>query len=255
MELWPGAPLHDACRGRPVMEKIRCFLGVCEAVQYAHRHGLMHLDLKPENILVKDQGASTQPGLLDFGIARQFRAERPLDFHRFGAGTLPYKAPEQIDPSLGGEDFRTDVHALGVILFQLLTDHLPYKVEFGNVDEYRESILTRPRRRLSEFDASIPPALEAICQRAMELDPSKRFDSPARLAEALRRWLRVAPRTGAKQMARRRRPIHAAFARVLAVTWERSRTRVVWKKCACHRYRRRRQNPASRLGWCFLYGR
>jgi serine/threonine protein kinase len=79
MELWNGLPLPDACRGHSVKEKIRCLVRICESVQYAHRQGLMHLDLKPENILVKDEGGKLRPKLLDFGISRRFRADRPFD--------------------------------------------------------------------------------------------------------------------------------------------------------------------------------
>lgn len=195
MELWNGLPLPDACRGRSIEEKIRCFARICDAVQHAHRRGLMHLDLKPENILVKDNGGRLEPKLLDFGIARRFHADRPFDQARFGAGTLAYKAPEQIEPSLGGEDFRTDVHALGVLLFQLLTDRLPYPVKDGTPDEYRHLIVQGPRLPLGLFEASAGAELEGICNRAVTVERSERYDSPARLASVLRRWLRR--RTGA----------------------------------------------------------
>jgi serine/threonine protein kinase len=191
MELWNGLPLPDACRGHSVEEKIRCLLRICEAVQFAHRQGLMHLDLKPENILVLDDAGNLRPKLLDFGIARRFRPDRPFDRVRFGAGTMAYKAPEQIEPSLGGEDFRTDVHALGVLLFQVLTDRLPYPVADGTANEYRQAILHGPRQRLIAFDISADGKLQVICDRAMAIDRSQRYDSPARLAEALRRWLRA----------------------------------------------------------------
>jgi serine/threonine protein kinase len=190
MELWDGLRLPDACRGRAIEEKIRCIIRICEAVQHAHRHGMMHLDLKPENILVADTGGKFWPKVLDFGLARRFRAERPFDSARFGAGTLPYKAPEQIDAALGGEDFRTDVHALGVILFQVLTDHLPYPVEEGTTAEYKKFILDGPRLRLDAFDKSMDSKLQQICARAMARERPLRYDSPARLAEALEKWLR-----------------------------------------------------------------
>jgi hypothetical protein len=186
MELWRGWPLQDACRGQGIEEKLQCLIAICQAVQFAHQHGLMHLDLKPENILVKRDRGRLEPKLLDFGIARAFRADRPFDPARFGAGTLPYKAPEQIEPALGGEDFRTDVHALGVLLFQVLTDHLPYPIQTGSAEEYRDFILHGPRLDLRHFDQSSDPKLNEICGRAMAVEPSRRYDSPLRLAEALR---------------------------------------------------------------------
>jgi len=210
MELWPGLPLHHACRGRTVAEKIGCLIQACEAVQHAHRHGLMHLDLKPENILVVEAGGELKTKILDFGLARAFRADQPAPANRFGAGTLPYQAPEQIDRALGGEDFRTDVHALGVILFQLLTDHLPYSLESDTVSEFRRFICLGPRLKLKAFDQSFDDPLQVVCERAMAIERSQRFDSPAGLAAALRRWLGLRTR-----LAQRSRMI--AFSAVLAL--------------------------------------
>jgi hypothetical protein len=189
MELCEGLRLPDACRGRKIEEKIQCMIRICEAVQHAHRCGLMHLDLKPENILVVETGGKLCPKILDFGLARRFRAERPFDSARFGAGTLPYKAPEQIDSSLGGEDYRTDVHALGVILFQVLTDHLPHPVEEGTEAEYKKFILDGPRLRLDAFDKTMDAKLQRICARAMAIERAERYESPTRLAAALEGWL------------------------------------------------------------------
>jgi serine/threonine protein kinase/photosystem II stability/assembly factor-like uncharacterized protein len=191
MELWEGLSLPDACRGRTIEEKIQCIIRICEAVQHAHRHGSMHLDLKPENIVVADTGGKLRPKVLDFGLARRFRAERPFDSARFGAGTLAYKAPEQIEAALGGEDFRTDVHALGVILFQVLTDHLPYPVEQGTTAEYKKFILDGPRLGLEAFDKTMDSKLQQICARAMSMERAGRYDSPASLAKALEGWLRA----------------------------------------------------------------
>jgi serine/threonine protein kinase len=196
MELCRGTQLHLACRGRNAAEKIRCIIQVCEAVQYAHRHDLMHLDLKPENILATNDCGELLPKVLDFGLARVFRADKPFAESRFGAGTLAYQAPEQIDPRLGGEDFRTDVHALGVILFQLLTDHLPYPLAEGTSAEFRQFICEGPRLALSHFDESLRGELDEIAGRAIEVKRSRRYDSPARLAEALESWLTSAVQSG-----------------------------------------------------------
>ena len=212
MELWDGVRLHDACRGRKIEERIQCLIQVCDAVQYAHRCGLMHLDLKPENILVTVTSGDLQAKILDFGLARRFRADRPFDSTCFGAGTLPYKAPEQIDPSLGGEDFRTDVYALGVILFQLLTDRLPYPLEKGTAAEYKKFILDGQRLSLKAFDKTIDAKLQDICDQAMATDRSQRYDSPSRLAEELKRWLRVR-----EARPRRRILLAAAGAACLAI--------------------------------------
>jgi serine/threonine protein kinase len=228
MELCEGRRLLDACRGRTMEEKVQCMIRICEAVQHAHRCGLMHLDLKPENILVADAGGNPWPKILDFGLARRFRAERPFDSTRFGAGTLPYKAPEQIDPALGGEDYRTDVHALGVILFQLLTEHLPYPVQEGTTAEYKQFILGGPRLGLDAFDKSIDFKLQRICARAMAIERARRYDSPAGLAAALGGWLR-------SRAARARNRILLAVSVVacatmaIAVTARKSKSGIQWR--------------------------
>ncbi len=209
MELCEGPPLHHACRGRRLEQKLQCLVQVCDAVQYAHRHGLMHLDLKPQNILAEEHKGRLRVRVLDFGLARVFLADQPFDASHFGAGTLAYKAPEQIEPAFGGEDFRTDVHALGVILFQLLTDRLPYPVSAGTAAEYKRVIVQGPRLSLTRFDRSLDPGLEQIASRAIAIQPAQRYDSPAQLSEALQAWMR-----GQKPSAKHRNLI-AALALVL----------------------------------------
>jgi serine/threonine-protein kinase len=126
MEYVPGVPLAEYVRARALalIERLRLFRAVCDAVQYAHRHLVIHRDLKPSNILVTTDG---HVKLVDFGISKQIGdAATGIDLTRTGARlmTPAYAAPEQIR---GGQiGLYTDVYSLGVILYELVTGRLPF---------------------------------------------------------------------------------------------------------------------------------
>ena len=164
-----GPSLEFAQRARLVAE-------VCDAVQHAHALGLQHRDLKPSNIMVD---AALSPRILDFGLS----AGDPQTGHL--KGTVRYLAPEQLDPSMRIEA-RTDVHALGVILYELLCGRAPYD---GASDA---EILAAIRRGLPplpvEIDPRVPEPLQAIALKAMEHDPSLRYASAHEMALDLRRF-------------------------------------------------------------------
>ena len=199
MEYVPGKPLTEALRGRDVRTQVDCFCDVCDAVQRAHNQGSgrLHLDLKPQNVLVIEAGGELTPKVLDFGLARCFDPVRRLDAEHFGWGTLPYMAPEQLDPKLGGPDFRTDVHALGVMLFEILTGQLPHDVPKGAPSGYFRAILQGLRRQLRELIEPPPTSLtdaqwqslEVIVGRAVAVKPEERYRNPGELAKALADWL------------------------------------------------------------------
>src|SRR6202022_235566 len=108
---------------------------ICEAVQHAHQRGLIHRDLKPGNILVDETG---QPKILDFGVARvtdsDAQATRQTDLGQL-IGTLAYMSPEQVLADPLALDIRSDVYALGVILYELLAGKLPYTTHGKAVHE------------------------------------------------------------------------------------------------------------------------
>jgi serine/threonine protein kinase len=156
------------------------------------------------------------------------------DRTRFGAGTLAYKAPEQIEPALGGEDFRTDVHALGVLLFQVLTDRFPYPVNDGTADEYRHVILHEPRLHLTAFETSAEGKPQAICDRAMAIDRSLRYDSPARLADARRRWLRTGAGGWKRWALAGAWLLAGVFVAAIILTASKSESTVQWKVFPIH---------------------
>ena len=199
MEYVPGKPLTEALRGRDVRTQVECFCDVCDAMQRAHNQGSgrLHLDLKPQNVLVIEASGELTPKVLDFGLAQCFDPVRRVVVEHFGSGTLPYMAPEQLDPKLGGPDFRTDVHALGVMLFQILTGHLPHNVPEGAASGYVRAIGQGPRQQLLEVRKLSPigltdarwQSLEAIVGRAMAVKREERYHNPGELAKALAVWL------------------------------------------------------------------
>ena len=154
---------------------------VARGVDHAHDRGLIHRDLKPANILLDDTGI---PRIADFGIAR--RVEASVSTNAGLAGTVPYMAPEQ---ARGEKGLTTsvDVHALGAILFELLTGRTPFAG--GDVPAVLRRIVEEPAPRIRTFRPDVPRDLEAICLMALEKDPAKRYPSAAALADDLSRFL------------------------------------------------------------------
>ena len=158
-------------------QRARLVAEVCEAVHHAHSIGLQHRDLKPSNIMLD---ADLTPRILDFGMSGG-------DPHRGHLkGTLRYAAAEQLDPRQP-IDHRTDIHALGVILYELLGGRPPYT---GASDaELIEAIRRGRPSLLVELDPRVPEPLQAIALKAMERDPSLRYQSALDMAADLRRFL------------------------------------------------------------------
>lgn len=152
---------------------------VAESVQFAHDKGFIHRDLKPDNILLNDNG---EPILADFGIAvTECELQREIVT---SVGTLAYMAPEQLqlNPQI---DVRTDVYALGIVLYELLTGKRPFVSE--NLSGVRDAILSGHPVPPRHLNPTIPPECENVCLTAMALNPQDRFTTATDLANALRR--------------------------------------------------------------------
>lgn len=202
MEFVPGRAITDVLRGRDHDTKLNCFREVCAGVQALHSEGVIHLDLKPANVLVVEKNGQLRPVVVDLGLAQRFRASRPCDAERLGQGTLAYQAPEQIAPQRGPAGPWTDVHALGVMLFEILTDRLPYPLHFATREEYERLICEEARLQLHEVRGDLPAKLSRIGARATAINPAQRYDSPQALAKAL---LAPAPRQRVRSKPKKRK--------------------------------------------------
>jgi serine/threonine protein kinase len=176
MEYVDGFELGRIGRSLEYAQRARILVDICDAIHHAHTLGLQHRDLKPSNIMLDAQLA---PRILDFGLS----AGDPTRGHL--VGTLPYVAPEQLDP-LRPIDARTDVYALGVILYELLCGRPPFE---GDDAAVIARIKAGTPRLPKEIDASVPEPLQAIALTAMERDPALRYQSARDMAADLRRFL------------------------------------------------------------------
>lgn len=193
MEYVPGQSLHDACNGSPIdpAEVIRLMTGICHGMAHAHGQGILHRDIKPANILIDTQ---LQPKVGDFGLARPM--DKQVGEEEAIFGTPGYAAPEVIEAPQT-MDQRADIFALGVLLHELLTGHLPASDP-------------RPPSAISHCD----PRFDAIVSKATQPDPRLRYQSASEIADALQkiastashRALPNAPIAGPKKPGARVRP-------------------------------------------------
>lgn len=209
MELIDGPPLLAFAESRRLVlrQRIELMIEICDAVSEAHMHGLVHRDLKPGNILVEPRSPGPgelpggdsivdrlggQPKILDFGVAHStdFPTLTGLE-HGCLIGTIPYMSPEQ---ATGGHiDPRSDVYALGVIAFELLTGRLPYDLAGKMPHEAARIIRDEPPARLGSLDPRLRGDVEAIVAQAMEKDRELRYPAAAQLAADFRRFLGAQP--------------------------------------------------------------
>ncbi len=163
----------------PAERAVRIALGICQALDYIHSHGVVHRDLKPENIMVGD---ADRIKLIDFGIAGMAGARR-LTFAKLSQvmGTPDYISPEQVKGKRG--DGRSDLYALGVMLYEMLTGTAPFRGPnpFATMNERLLNNPVPPR----EIDPAISPQLQEIIYRAMERDPKNRYATAREFAKDL----------------------------------------------------------------------
>lgn len=207
MELVEGRSLRALVKdGRLApREAIALVLRVCDAVEHAHRRGVIHRDLKPSNIMVDGRG---EPRVLDFGVARL----TAIDAGNGGAGggggagqatlatsagqilgTLGYMSPEQLLGDSRQIDTRADVYALGVILFELLTGQLPIDIKTMNVAQAAIAVRDQEPRHLALLAPELKGDLDAIIAKALDKTPDRRYPSAAALAQDLKNYLENRP--------------------------------------------------------------
>jgi len=221
MELVKGLPLTEYCDARrlPINDRLDLFIQICSAIQHAHQKAVIHRDLKPSNVLVTEHDGRPIPTVIDFGLAKALGATNVLTertLHTaYGTvvGTPLYMAPEQVGINALDVDTRTDIYALGVILYELLTGSTPLeKARFKEAawEEVkrliREEEPPRPSTRLSS-DKTLPslaasrqiePAqlsrmvrgeLDWIVMKALDKDRSRRYETANGLAKDVQRFL------------------------------------------------------------------
>lgn len=195
MEYVDGQPLTDYARGLPLRERLQLVLQACEAVGHAHRHLVVHRDLKPGNILVNAQG---QLKLLDFGIAKHLahNPDGPVDATQVIRASPDYCAPEQLDG--GAISTATDVYALGVILFELLTGERPWQLGGMPLMRAFERLSQQePPRASSRVDRAtarmLRGDLDNIVHKALQASPAQRYRNTDELADDIRAHLAQRP--------------------------------------------------------------
>ncbi len=184
-----GRSLRQRLAEPPDLRALADFLAkVADGVQHANENGIVHRDLKPENILVTEAG---EPKVTDFGLAHLLHSSSALTRTGAALGTPAYMAPEQAGGRRHQITERTDVYALGAILYEILVGHPPHTGDTPG--EVGAKILVEepvPPRRLRK---DVPAELEAIALKALEKDPARRYASARALADDLRRFLRGEP--------------------------------------------------------------
>ncbi len=196
MEFIEGAPITNYARLHLLgtRDRIALLIKVVEGVHYAHQKGIIHRDLKPANIAVDAAG---QPRILDFGVARILDVDQPIHTLTLDTGgvlgTLAYMPPEQAGSQNDPIDVRSDIYALGVVAFELLSGERPHQFGSKTLHDAIRVIHEQEPRRLGAVVPSLRGDLEIIVHKAMEKDKARRYASAAALGDDLLRFLNDEP--------------------------------------------------------------
>ena len=187
MDLIEGNDLqhHVRARSYTIKQMLKIVEGVCHAVHYAHEHAVIHRDLKPANIIVRER--DRQPILTDFGLAKMLDSSFKLTAEGAMVGTPLFLSPEQVSGRGHEVDRRCDVYGLGVMMYQILTDRLPF-VGRNPYEVYRK-VLEEDPTPPTQVNPAISPELEKICLMALAKDKEERYDTAALMGADVARYL------------------------------------------------------------------
>ncbi len=193
MEYVEGESLSTILRTKSLSRRqlVAVLATCCEAMGYAHQKGIVHRDLKPQNILLTPEG---EPKVMDFGLAKCLLEDKKLSVATLEGqvlGSPAYMAPEQAEGTRELISARTDVYALGTILYECLTGRLPHLAD--SPMEIMLAIIDEEPEPPTSVDPTIGRDLNAICMKALEKDPRARYANAAELAADLKRYLNNEP--------------------------------------------------------------
>ncbi len=207
-------------------ERMRLFKQACEAVAHGHQRGVIHRDLKPTNILVDGGG---QVKVIDFGVARTTDSDMVVNTLQTDVGqlvgTVQYMSPEQFDADPHDLDIRSDVYALGVVMYELLSGRLPYDLRKKAIHEAARVVREEDPARLSTITPTLRGDLEVIVAKAMAKERGQRYASASALSDDIGRYLDQEPITARapgvletmRRFGKRHRVVSAAILAAFAV--------------------------------------
>jgi serine/threonine protein kinase/class 3 adenylate cyclase/Leucine-rich repeat (LRR) protein len=169
----------------PTQQILAVMSKTCQAIQFAHEHGVLHRDLKPENIMIRPDG---DPVVMDFGLAKLEERQREMSISIEGqiVGTIEYMAPEQAKSSKHVTE-RADVYSLGAILYQLLTGRKHFESS-GNILQDAQKLQEYESPPLRQFNKEIDRELETIVLKALRPEPNQRYSSVGQMMEDIKRY-------------------------------------------------------------------